>query len=1337
MAGPMVRDGPGALHSALRLAKQAVSGAIQTYSTGTSIKDAQIPIVEPSAVGLYRLGQLGTEVLPFSHRLYIPAMEEAGKKFDRNRAEVQRRLGISEPENMLEVGAEMLPNFIIPGRAPATAAQKVAATAAKKSLPRVIAEGAGKTAVELAIPLRQGGAKTVAAVTGLGMGLSEGADALDNDPNYRGLADALKPERAIMQPELVKEWVDYLAPETVEIYNQALQTGDQDTIDEIMEGAYEMQQNDKIAALEPPKPDWETEKAQAAALVVAAIGAGLGVRALNKVKSRLLTSSALTGQGQADNYTDAATKVVQGLAQHDQAARVATEEMTGGKFFGRNSAQRLWEAKFDAVSSPSLNSKFNHFANTGEIKGANTVAEPVGPLLSSIAKDLTPDERALLSDGLLASTSLDDRLRTGVATSFKSHRDGHQIDDVELTQIADAVKNSPKLAGYAQAIKDQYRKMLDLRLEKGMISKDQYDAFVDARPNFVHMSKNEAESFMNGFLRNDATSVPSDARKGTLWARSTQEGGGVTGGEAADPIVELTSHWAKTLREVAVHDTKKEWLELAANHPELSKVVRMLPVGKSADSLDGAKVHTVYENGMPRHYYIKDKALAEALDFSPQVAKGALSAVISLPKRIFEFGTTGAGNPFFAPTAMMYDTVAGIINRPKNYELGVLNEFMRKASKGKVGVGGFDPTMWVSAPIGAVRLLADQLTEAMAKNLAQQLQFSTGPVYEALGPQATKALETRLAAAYQASVKASMEKYGAANSSIFTAGEVSQLSPGLVKIAPEFATDAALQAVRDAWNGDAKMAQKVLATSAKLGEAGIVALRSTSIAQAYTSLLRSMHEGFRYQAFATNLPRVIGDEDAMQIMASQTRRISGDMAQSGSGPPLVQGVRNSAIYANAGVQGLTQFARMMKENPVVFTANLAQVMLSTGAFFLGYASLSQENRDKIRAMSDDDLARMVPTFGGLHVPIEPTMRPVIGPYIAVLKDISGMNSVNEDGTDNFDPNIQSMAFRLLENGLTEEAAFSAASARDQGLKGLLPVNEASFPLANAIAAGVSNIDLSFTRYTNDGTPRDPQGVRMQEVSPMGGEGKLIGDAMSARWQKVLENTVGGHIAGYARAAFDAERAVEGGSGSDKAFEVAMSRIVDNWAKTKPAGAMIFQNHTIAQSPNTTEFKLFYKKKEGYEQAIEIMNKIILTPNTTSKDPATAMLSQLDEFDILQNQELAGTQLGIIGGTAVSLQKYVRKSDLDRYINGLKTQIEEVQNQRNTTIEERNEKINELNEERLKAISQWNDMLQLGEQSIRENIGDPTFTWQAFAKDPDRYKQPVPPQPPAELPTPPP
>lgn len=1314
------------LRSAAYLARQAGAGAVETFGLGSKRPGdprnaTQIPLVEPLAGGVYTLGKLASEALPLSHRLYIPAMEESVEKQRLNSEAINEKFGVTEPKNALELAARISSAFIGPG-APAKAAVKATGV-----LPAV-----GRVVREVALPLRQGGPKTIAAATGLVTGISEAVDAVSDDPEYHSVADLVKPERAQLQPEkATKDFTEYLDPEVIEDYNQAQETGDIATINEIEESVVQLQEADYVESLKPPKPDWETEKNQLAALAMAAVGVGVGARTVRGVKSRLINPSTLAGQTTEPIMSNVGTQAGQSVVQNDQAWRDANKVFTDPTKpkIGQSKEQRKFEAQLDTITSAPMQARMKHFVTTGQIRGANTKTTPVADILVKTSRDLTPQEKGLLIDGMLADSVLDDIKATGNHTTFVKDRNGVPKSISELTQIRDAVLASPKLAGYALEVKKSYRDQLDFLLEKNIIDQDTHTKWLARRPNYVPINKDEVSDPINALLGKGPTGAV-NRNPDVFFQRSLDEG--VQVGEAADPIMELGNQWARVIKAAAINDVKAPWLEKASSHAKLKEFV----VRSNKPFDDDANVHVVFENGKKVYYKIKDQSLANALDASPFVAKHIAQTMLGIPKRTFEFGTTGAGAPAFAPVANTYDAVGSVMMRPKGYQLGLLNEFANTITKGQFGkskvgelTAGMDPTAWIAGPVGALRMGADGIVQSVARELALQLSLGKGAVYDSIGPQATQALETRLAAMYKASVKNKGDELGVFNSSPFVEHDLSQMAPGMADYAPRYGMQAAWTAMRNALDGDTKPVQKIIETAQAAGKLGSISTRSAL--KFYTYALKSMHEGVRYQGLATNLPKVVGDAELEDMLASETRRLAGDMGQTGGGQ-WYDFAKDTSTYLNPSVQGLAQFGRQLKNQPLTTATNVISAMTGIAVLFLAGAALDPEQRAKIREMSDEQLARAFPTIAGLPMNIPPDFRPLIAPMIGTLMEISGMRSVNPDGTDNFDPNIGRMALQMMDGDeWSEEGRFGLETMMSEAVAGAIPWTPNSMPVFNATGAAFYNMDVGFTRYAaQGGGDAEPQAIKKQEQDLLGGDGRYIGDAISAQNMKVLESVIGAHFTGHARAALDAQRALDGGGTAEEAWDQFTGRLVDNEAKRTGPTSVFFDNYIKRDSANTTRFRLFYEKKQGFDEAIKIFNEQIATPMTNSKDPASAMLSQLDPMDIERNQALIGTQLMPIGSIAAQINSTIRSAGIDRRMSQLREQILDIDNQRFSSPEAKNEAINELNEEREDLVATLNDLYEVGEDNIRDFIGDPKFTWQEFAKDPKRYERPlVPTQPP--------
>lgn len=1306
----------GFLDAASKLIRQAGAGTVEYFGAGS--KDpgdprnaSQIPIAEPTITGMYKLGQVISDVLPIPYRLYNSTLEDSAAKLAKNSQSINKKFGVDEPANAGEVVARMLPSLVGPG-AEVKGLEHVAGKYLSNAVKTVARAGA-----DTILPFSQGGLKTAAVASGIGVGLNEVADTIDNKDTYTSFHDLTS--KGVVQPHLQqKPFGDYLSPESAQIYNNAITEGDVQTQDDIRTQVMQLQNSDKQASYLPPTPWWQTDAAKEAAVVGAAgVAAVFGNRALQATKLKLFGgTSVLAGQDVTPHLSGVMDKATQGAVQNDHMIRDATARATGdkGRITGSSQPLKQWLAKLDTVTNPAIHSKQEHFAMTGELPNSQVTVQPLGPMLDGIETKLEPAEKSLLTDGLLAGSALDDYKRFGVQTSFTHDAQGNPVSQADVQHIYDLVKNDPKLAPIADAVRGHYRSQLDYMEEAGVISAKQKQDFITNGPNFVHMSKNTApDSVRSLWSRGDNSSVVADRRINMLGSRSDEEGGGVQAGATADPIAELPNQWSKLIREIEIGKVKKQWLDFASQSPELKEWVKPLPVG--ADAKAGTGIHTVFNNGMEQHYHVKDPALSEALNFQPFAQSNAVSGTLNLFRRNFENFTTGAGNPFFAPVAASYDTFTGMALKPKGYDLGVLNEILAHINP-KLSIGNLDPTWLVSAPIGAARHGWDSLVGAMGNGLATELQAGKGMVLDTLGPQITQNLATKLSNMYVASIKSQMDEAGVANANIFTSARPDRVAPGLSTIAPKFATGVAARAFGDALKGDHSLAQQILAGSHYAFES----TRAAPIARLYSGVLKSIHEGFRYQAYATNLPKVV-DPASAELLASQTRRVAADIGQKGAGE-LAQTGLNGFAYANAGIQSLAQMARMFRDQPVTFTLNTMTSLLGLASLYYGPALISKDHRDEMRKRTEEQRMGAFQTFGGLEVKVPPELRPIWGSITAILDDASGLNSVNPDGSDNFNSNFASAIQSWLDNGLSEPGQMDFKQNIKEGLWGASPVTTGSSPVVNA-AMALQGLDVAYTRYT--GTP---QGVKSQQIDPLAGEGEYTDDAISANWQKAIEDVSGVMLSGYIRAGLDVQRATkDGASDLDHATKVATSRIVDIAARQTGPASRMFGDYERKESANDGEMQLYQKKKAGFEQAVSILNKDILTPYTDGRDPRSASLSQLDPLDLQNNIKLQGTALVPIGASAAEITKAVRP--LDQQITNIKKEIDGITNQKTSTIEERNKQINELIEKRKVLIKQQNNFYRVGEDAIRKQIGDPTFTFQGFADHFDRYsKLPWPPSP---------
>ena len=1152
-------------------------------------------------------------------------------------------------------------------------------------------------------------ARAVATQVPIAEGLTEAVDAHAHIPDYKSIREQVtgQDDEKYQQAKAIREsdLSQFVPQELQPDFQAAIEANDGETIDEILSIADQEQSRAAAQLYKGDDPIWSNPILVGGAIAATGLGAfGIVSTLRNMTKAKLSAKAGLSGVDYQDQYSTVGTKLAQGNLQADQSIRAA------GKDVYKNKDYDNFLAKLDSVTAPSMNTKTQHALKIGELPNSKITIKPTGAILDAFATELNPTEQKMVGDALLARNALDDLKNSGVQSAFNDKT------PEELQQIASLVENDPKLNKYADLVKEQYRNQLDFMLERGLIDEKTHANLVTSRPNYVHMSRTTTvDDNLNMLWTRGANGRPQSPTELGMPQRSTEEWGGVQVGAAADPVRELSGEWSRIIRTAEINDVKRQFLEDAAGNAELKKYVKQIPIGEKPKDMEG--IHEVKVNGQSVYYKVTDKALYDALNFMPYVSKGAFINTLSLPKKMAEFFTTGPGAPAFALTSSLYDTLTGIAIRPKGYDLGLINEFINKTIPNlpmelKEGISRFDPTVWASGPIGAVRLAYDSTIESLANDLTIRLTKDNDWLVNALGVSNTAALRDRLAAAYDASVKSLMDKTGATTTNFFSSSDPASTARGMVDVAPKFYSATQQRAYEEALQGGAGFVTGLLRGS----QNGFERARASSIARAYVGTVRLLHEGFRYQAFATNMPKVIGDAEATTMLASQTRRLAGDIGQTGAGE-LYQSATSSLMYMNVGVQTLAEAGRAVKKDPTQVALNLSVALGSMIALQYGWAASDPANVQALKDATDDENTRMVRTFGGLTLNVPPELRLVWGPLTAVLNEITGINSGQ------FNPDFADAIEQWLDNdaALDEEGQMSLSDSTKAAMLAANPL-AGSNPLINAGMVATLGIDPSMTRFT--GTA---QQVREQKISPLGGDGKLTDDALSATAQTVLNNLVGSTVSSFIRSALDADRALSGGASGAEAVGVALSRLKDNTVKSSgPLKNTLFGDYESVQSVSDTNFNLWYKKSDGIDKATAVLRQDVLNAYTTGADPRYAQIRNTDTLD--PEKIPTGTALVPIGAIAADLAKTLYP--LKRQMNTLKRQVEESQNQKLTSIEQRNTDVNAYNEQRRQVAEQMLYITRMYEDAIRNQIGDESFSFQNF--DPEKYKNmPWPPVPTVE------
>lgn len=1238
-----------------------VANSARPKETGITINGYRPAIVDSIPATYGAVKSLVTGQAPEAGSYIANSMERAGAASDKT----NRALGIHDPENAAQTALNIAGSLLVPGpklKVPTSAIGKVA-----------------RVAAEVALPMRQTGIKTaLKSAVPVGVALREGIDHVANSNDYHHVGEKQAP---------VDEFPDQLDTE----FPDNLQMSE--FPDQLAPASALSADNQSMST---------AEKGVLGALALA--GAGLGgavvMNGLKKIRSVPDLGADLSGTRVIKpRDTSIKTKLQTGVLQADQPARNAASE-----FLTPDEAKQF-NYSSDRIVNQAIGAKVSHAIKTGELPNSTVVAKPLAPILQAVSKDLDPTEFNMVSDGLLAKSALDDVTRTGVQAAFNDK------SPQELRSLADAVDNDPKLAKYAGAVREQYSTLLSYMHDQGLISADSFAQMKKDRPNYVHMSKDVVREGGPDALQGGTGAGQVDE----LFARANEEFGGVQVGAARNPIDELQNRYASIIKLAETNSHKRDFLDKlsqgAAGEMVVASDGKQIPLIKE---IDGAPKTTegvikVWDQGRARYYKIGDPALERSLQYGP-VAQAP--NVLRQMRQISQFFTTGAGNltSFFGATVSpVYDTLSGMVLRPAGTDLGVINETLNRLGS-PVNLGRLDPTAIVTAPIGALRNMKDELTGSLATSLSDQLIRDHGWILDTLGPQKTGALRDYLQNAYDNSIRSMLDANGVGSLHTYGGDSGMSIGSGMEHIAPDYFRAQADRATAEAMRGNPSWMEARLAN----GQNTFAKIKASTISRMYTGVLRNMQEGFRYQFAATNLPKVKSQADLNELM-STTRRVAVDSAQHGGSNAWNQ-IADSVMYSNLGTQALGEWGRRIAKNPVHTTVNLLTTIGTLAALrygaILSDPAVAQKTADK----TDMQNTSTITTFGGTELPVEPLLRMITGPLFAALDQISGV----ADGVP--DPQFAKAIYKYFDDDDHDKAQEEelGASVKDSfmaGLQAANPISASGVPILAAAEAS-QGIDPSMTRITGEAMMQKPQ-----SVDPLAGEGKTTDSLTTTYWDNIIQSVVGSGVTDWIRTVDDYQRAAfaRNADGSRAispvgAAKVALSRVVDNAARTQgPVQGMLFGGYTRQKSITDTDYNLMQAKRDGMDKAKAILNQNLLNPFVTGTDPRTAMMKPIDVVP----PDLTGTQLAPIGAITAQLMKQIRP--MQARSGQISKAIEEVKaGQKITSIEDRNKQVNDLNDERKYISTMILRAQRLAEDQIEQTIGE-DFTYQHF--DPERYRKP--------------
>jgi hypothetical protein len=1307
--------------------QQGAAGAVEGTVANSARKG------EKGAVGGYRPAILDVAAAPVGLVASLINRRNDGKPFDGSNTferyvnnsmerltvaneRTNKTLGIQNPRNMSEMGARVLGGLAIPGPKGATVGRAVSkvpggakVVTKARALPKPVKTTA-TVAAEIALPLRQTGAKGATISTGIVTPIAD-VVADVSDPDYKGSVLPLitGQEEEAPDPEFDMLISAGMEPDT----SGALLSEDQE-----FDSLLNPQADDPILAMEAEdiEKEWSWQEAGAA---IGAIGlAGVAARyAPSLIKSRIQEATAspprFVGKKFRRSKAGALERFRTNFIQQDQPLRNAADEWL--------SPQQADEYKFNAdlINNVSIGARASNFFRTGKAPKTNIRTVKLAPQAEAFAKELDINEQRAVEDALVAQSALDDFDRTGSLAALNKDRFGTDVTPAQLRAMVHTARSNPKFVKHMDAVVRGYQDLLKFRVDRGMITVDAARELATKRPNYVRLSRDLETEAKPGEAR------PFNANENRMapgFTRAEDEGFGVQGQTGVgNPFNLLFEDWASEIRRAEVNDLRAQWLENMTVSGATTSVdgrtvplVRRLPSGVAPDTEKG--IHRVTVNGRSVVYKVNDERLFNALEFQPRATWQATEMMRQVAQNTITGPLGTLVNGFSIFKSPLYDTTIGMLNKPKDVHLGLINEMLSNINP-NLSIGRLDPTALVSAFTGAARYGWDNIRGNMAQTMSEHLIREHSWLRDTLGTQRLTTLRDHLQGAYENSVKSLMDDLGITSLTMHGSPDPSSVMSGLEGITPKFSSDMAAKLAKDTteeWANGRKATTYQMMLSQ--GKSAFARARSDSLATAYGNLLEAMHNGFRYSMVAANRSR----NPNLAKLASQARRISIDSAQHG-GSDIFNKITSSFMYANLSIQTLHGVGTRMLKNPVEFAGNFASVAIPLTAMHYLALATDPDAAEQHKNKTASQKASSVTTFGGAEIPIDPFLRLSLGPAFAVLDHVTGAHDGNWNG------DVMQALSTWLEGDYDEEGMREdAGTAAWEAIKANNPYTPEALPGVNA-AFAYAGIDPGMTRISGEASP-----VRTQSLSGFDADEKRPDSLTSGYTENMITSLLGTFGQGMMNMANDAYRAFSATNEPIHALEAATERYRDTMAKgsgvTTP---LLFSGYERLNSVADTNWNVVHDKQKGIDAATTLMtNDFIRMGQSTNTTIGKMAPLPVDAPHMLP--QVAGTANEIIGGLTALLNRSNEWQTINQELSNLAKQSEALRNgygidftgkePRTKTANEKNVTLNELTQQRKYYNLLKRQLIEQVENDIRQRIGDPDFSFDGY--NPDDYMTPI-------------
>jgi hypothetical protein len=511
----------------------------------------------------------------------------------------------------------------------------------------------------------------------------------------------------------------------------------------------------------------------------------------------------------------------------------------------------------------------------------------------------------------------------------------------------------------------------------------------------------------------------------------------------------------------------------------LKQIIGPIHRGKVPEPDDRANTMRWWENGEQYSVQIYVPEVYQALRSAPSMTGGILNTTRLWGQELTTGVLAALTGPVQAPISALYTTWLMTAAPMSRLATGRLDRLLRRVTNDRLTLGMLDPTMYPGIAWAMAQDFAAMSVRVLSDVARRELLSSHSLVRKMVGGERLAALLRRLDDIYENSIYAEMRRMGAiGNNPITGADFTGGAPPSVAALSPSY------QAVRPRdWHFPTNIRElrELVGDALIRSPLGPKVVETWQLAREAFDIIASSPQSMVYRLNRDDYMRMYNvqpedrgvtttrrtaspeREQALSVLTSRVRRVTGDPALRPANRTM-QGVESTFMYATIMKQGLAQYGKMFRDNPVRTTMAMVTSVIIPTTLAL-YNAMVQDEEDIANGLEPTRVRDLVfnaphrvagtlpfylpglPTEQALRVPYDQPLGPLVAAAQAILLSTLGAD----------DPKFYSEGMRqnreLLRRLIEERHTYTMWEALQRGMGELAP------PPLIASAVGAAGYDM--------------------------------------------------------------------------------------------------------------------------------------------------------------------------------------------------------------------------------------------------------------------------------------